>query len=69
MQITAENLAAIVSLAIEGRADKKLEAIKLVRACAGVGLKDAKDLVEVATNPNHVDPVVAGAAALLQVKV
>src|SRR5215470_174459 len=43
--------AAAVAVAIAGAGDKKIEVIKEVRALTGLGLKEAKDLVEGAPKP------------------
>src|SRR5215217_9593697 len=36
---------------LEGAGDKKIQVIKVVRAITGLGLKEAKDLVDGAPNP------------------
>lgn len=42
----AEEEAATVDVILKGFGDKKIEVIKLVREITGLGLKEAKDLVE-----------------------
>jgi large subunit ribosomal protein L7/L12 len=49
------------SVVLEGAGDKKINVIKVVRELTGLGLKEAKDLVEGA--PKEVKPDVPKAAA------
>jgi len=40
-----------VTVTLEGSGDKKIQVIKVVRAVTGLGLKEAKELVDNAPNP------------------
>jgi large subunit ribosomal protein L7/L12 len=47
----AEEESATVDVVLTGAGDKKIQVIKVVRAATGLGLKEAKDLVDGAPNP------------------
>ena len=46
-----EEEAGTVDVVLTGAGDKKIQVIKVVRAITGLGLKEAKDLVDGAPNP------------------
>ena len=46
-----EEESSTVDLVLTGPGDKKIQVIKVVRAITGLGLKEAKDLVDNAPNP------------------
>jgi large subunit ribosomal protein L7/L12 len=47
----AEEESATVDVVLTGAGDKKIQVIKVVRAITGLGLKEAKDLVDSAPKP------------------
>ena len=47
----AEEESSTVDVVLTGAGDKKIQVIKVVRAITGLGLKEAKDLVDGAPNP------------------
>src|ERR687897_3806262 len=47
----AEEESATVDVVLTGAGDKKIQVIKVVRAATGLGLKEAKALVDEAPNP------------------
>ena len=47
----AEEESATVDVVLTGAGEKKIQVIKVVRAVTGLGLKEAKDLVDGAPNP------------------
>ena len=47
----AEEASSTVDVVLTGAGDKKIQVIKVVRAVTGLGLKEAKDLVDGAPNP------------------
>ncbi len=47
----AEEEAGTVDVVLTGAGDKKIQVIKVVRAATGLGLKEAKDLVDEAPKP------------------
>ena len=49
---------------LQGAGDKKIQVIKVVRAATGLGLKEAKDLVDSAPKAVHERLVGAGALEL-----
>ena len=46
-----EEVSSTVDVVLTGAGDKKIQVIKVVRAATGLGLKEAKDLVEGAPKP------------------
>ena len=46
-----EEASSTVDVVLTGAGDKKIQVIKVVRAITGLGLKEAKDLVDGAPNP------------------
>jgi large subunit ribosomal protein L7/L12 len=47
----AEEVSSTVDVILTGAGDKKIQVIKVVRAATGLGLKEAKDLVDNAPKP------------------
>jgi large subunit ribosomal protein L7/L12 len=47
----AEEAKSTFDVVLKGAGDKKIQVIKVVRAATGLGLKEAKDLVEAAPKP------------------
>jgi large subunit ribosomal protein L7/L12 len=47
----AEEESSTVTLSLDAAGDKKIQVIKVVRQITGLGLKEAKDLVDGAPNP------------------
>jgi large subunit ribosomal protein L7/L12 len=47
----AEEVSSTVDVVLTGAGDKKIQVIKVVRAATGLGLKEAKALVDEAPNP------------------
>ena len=47
----AEEVSSTVDVVLTGPGDKKIQVIKVVRAITGLGLKEAKDLVDGAPKP------------------
>src|ERR671928_1590858 len=47
----AEEVSTTVDVVLTGAGDKKIQVIKVVRAATGLGLKEAKALVDAAPNP------------------